>query len=92
MAPPPPRLASTAPNRQLPSRRAFGAAEPVSEAYSSQAGRYEQRTGAFRYWRELLVDQLPARRGGMVLDVGCGTGLCLPLLQHKVGAAGMIVG
>ena len=26
------------------------------------------------------------------LDVGCGTGLCLPLLRHKVGPSGTIVG
>jgi SAM-dependent methyltransferase len=39
-----------------------------------------------------LVDKLVARRGDTVLDVGCGTGLCLPLLQRKVGASGMIVG
>ncbi len=103
MATPAPRIAPTAPNQQLPRlRRAphpvgdqpttSGGAEPVPEAYGSQAGRYEQRTGAFRYWRELLVDQLPARRGDTILDVGCGTGLCLPLLQRKVGASGMIVG
>jgi ubiquinone/menaquinone biosynthesis C-methylase UbiE len=27
-----------------------------------------------------------------VLDVGCGTGLCLPLLQHKLGPTGTIIG
>ena len=27
-----------------------------------------------------------------MLDVGCGTGLCLPLLQHEVGPTGAIVG
>ena len=27
-----------------------------------------------------------------MLDVGCGTGLCLPLLQHKVGPTGSIIG
>ena len=29
---------------------------------------------------------------GRALDVGCGTGLCLPLLRHKVGRTGGIVG
>jgi demethylmenaquinone methyltransferase/2-methoxy-6-polyprenyl-1,4-benzoquinol methylase len=67
-------------------------APTAPKAYGSLAGRYEQRTGAFRYWRELLVRTLPARRGDTVLDVGCGTGLCLPLLRRKVGASGMIVG
>ena len=63
-----------------------------SEAYRSQAGRYDQRTDAFRRWRELVVEHLPAQRGDTVLDVGCGTGLCLPLLQRKVGPSGTIVG
>jgi SAM-dependent methyltransferase len=64
----------------------------TSETYRSQARHYDRRTDAFRRWRELLVDQLPVRRGDTVLDVGCGTGLCLPLLQDKVGPGGAIVG
>jgi SAM-dependent methyltransferase len=63
-----------------------------SEAYRGEAGHYDRRTDAFRQWRELLIDQLPARRGDTVLDVGCGTGLCLPLLRHKVGPTGNIIG
>jgi SAM-dependent methyltransferase len=63
-----------------------------SEAYHSEAGRYDRRTDAFRQWRELLIQQLPVRRGDTVLDVGCGTGLCLPLLQQKVGPTGTIIG
>src|SRR6476659_7818633 len=63
-----------------------------STASHSQAGRYDRRTDAFRQWRELLIQQLPVGRGDTVLDVGCGTGLCLPLLQHKVGPTGSIIG
>jgi ubiquinone/menaquinone biosynthesis C-methylase UbiE len=68
------------------------ASPATSETYRSQAGHYDQRTDAFRHWRELLVERLPVRRGDTVLDVGCGTGLCLPLLQHKVGRTGGIIG
>ena len=64
----------------------------ASRAYRSQAGHYDQRTDAFSHWRELLVTALPVRRGDTVLDVGCGTGLCLPMLQRKVGPTGTIVG
>jgi ubiquinone/menaquinone biosynthesis C-methylase UbiE len=62
------------------------------ETYRSQAGHYDQRTDAFRLWRELLVQRLPLKRGDTVLDVGCGTGLCLPLLQDKIGPTGAIIG
>ena len=68
------------------------AASPAPEAYRSQAGHYDRRTDAFRQWRELLVASLPLRPGDTVLDVGCGTGLCAPLLHHKVGPAGTIIG
>ena len=64
----------------------------ASEAYRGQAGGYDRRTEAFQPWRERLVAQLPVRAGDTVLDVGCGTGLCLPMLQDKVGPTGTIVG
>ena len=87
MATPEPSTAPSAPDRPINSGQPGG-----SEAYRSQAGRYDRRTDAFRRWRELVVEQLPARPGDAVLDVGCGTGLCLPLLQHKVGPSGTIIG
>ena len=83
---------STAPNRKLPRSPPGRHHEQGSEAYRSQAGGYDQRTEQFQRWRELLVDQLPADPGDTVLDVGCGTGLCLPLLHDKVGPAGTIIG
>jgi ubiquinone/menaquinone biosynthesis C-methylase UbiE len=81
-----PLLASPAPS-QTPRSVASG-----SEAYRSEAGRYDQRTDAFRQWRELLIQQMSVQRGDTVLDVGCGTGLCLPLLHDKVGPTGAIIG
>ena len=68
------------------------AGSQAPETYRSQAGHYDRRTDAFRQWRELLVESLPARPGDTVLDVGCGTGLCAPLLHRKVGPAGTIIG
>ena len=61
-------------------------------AYESGARSYEQDTGAFQQYREAIVDALPVRPGQVVLDVGCGTGLCCGLLRDKVGTAGRVVG
>ena len=38
------------------------------------------------------MEALPVRRGQVVLDVGCGTGLCCGLLREKVGPGGGVVG
>src|SRR5215470_16986011 len=61
-------------------------------AYAEYARSYERNTAAFQAYRQAVVEALPLRRGQVVLDVGCGTGLCCGLLREKVGPAGEIVG
>ena len=61
-------------------------------AYGEQARSYGRRTGAGQGYRRAVVEALPVRRGQVVLDVGCGTGLCCGLLQEKVGPQGGVVG
>jgi len=61
-------------------------------AYTAEAGWYDWRTAEFQPWRQRLVGLLPLRRGNAVLDVGCGSGLCLPLLEDRVGPEGTVVG
>jgi SAM-dependent methyltransferase len=64
----------------------------VKPAYKEHARSYERRTGAFQRYRGTIVGALPVSEGQVVLDVGCGTGLCCGLLQEKVGPGGSVVG
>jgi len=61
-------------------------------AYCEHARSYDRDTGAFEPYRRAVVEALPLRGGQVVLDVGCGTGLCCGLLQEKVGPRGAVVG
>jgi tRNA A58 N-methylase Trm61 len=61
-------------------------------AYREHACSYERDTSAFQHYREAVVDALPVRPGQLVLDVGCGTGLCCGLLRDKVGVRGGVIG
>lgn len=61
-------------------------------AYSEHAGAYDQVTGGYQGFRRAIVNALPVSAGQVVLDVGCGTGLCFGLLLEKVGAEGGVAG
>jgi trans-aconitate methyltransferase len=61
-------------------------------AYGERARSYERDTAAFEPYRRAVVEALPLRSGQVVLDVGCGTGLCCGLLRDKVGLQGGVVG
>ena len=65
-------------------------AAPV--AYTRDATSYDSRTSAFDGFRRRLVDLVPLRRGDVVLDVGCGTGLLFEQVRARVGAEGAVVG
>jgi SAM-dependent methyltransferase len=61
-------------------------------AYHEHARCYERDTGAFQPYRQAIVEALPLCPGQVVLDVGCGTGLCFGPLRDKVTAGGAVVG
>ena len=81
-------------SRSPSSARSAHPSAPVARqpAYGEQARSYNRKTGPFQQYRRAVVDALPVRRGQVVLDVGCGTGLCSGLLREKVGPEGGVVG
>jgi SAM-dependent methyltransferase len=80
----------SAPRRQ--SAHGRQAAHGRQSAYGERAGSYERDTAAFQPYRRAVVEALPLRSGQVVLDVGCGTGLCCGPLRDKVGPGGGVVG
>ena len=61
-------------------------------AYCQDAARYDSRTERFGSYRRRAIDLLPLSEGDVVVDVGCGTGLCFEQLTSRVGPTGTVVG
>lgn len=60
--------------------------------YRRRAAVYDLELAPLEPIRRRAVDALGLRPGDTVLDLGCGTGLSLPLLQAAVGSRGHVVG
>ena len=60
--------------------------------YRKRAAGYDATCGPTWPIRERTIAALHLQPGQRVLDVGCGTGLSLPLLRSAVGAGGQVYG
>jgi demethylmenaquinone methyltransferase/2-methoxy-6-polyprenyl-1,4-benzoquinol methylase len=66
--------------------------ERALEHYRELAPVYDRSTRLIDSIRRRTIDALDLASGESVLDVGCGTGWCLPLLAQRVGHAGRVIG
>jgi SAM-dependent methyltransferase len=80
------RRTAVKPLRQAPDREASLA------QYRRRAGIYDLELALFEPVRTQAAARLALRPGEVVIDVGCGTGLSLSLLEQGVGRAGRIIG
>ncbi len=67
--------------------------EQVIDIYRKRARHYDSSgISGLESWRRRAVDMLALKRGDLVVDIGCGTGLNFPLLQETIGPEGTIIG
>ncbi|HSI47787.1 MAG TPA: methyltransferase domain-containing protein [Ideonella sp.] len=81
---------------QAPPAGSTGAAAPDLAAaqalYQRRAAHYDAELSAFEPLRQQAISALALQPGETVLDLGCGTGLSLPLLAQAVGRRGRVLG
>ncbi|MBS9869647.1 class I SAM-dependent methyltransferase [Vibrio alginolyticus] len=71
----------------------------VQNLYQAGAKSYDFTTLLFRLiglrmntYRSLAIDRLSLKRGDVVVELGCGTGLNFPLMLEKIGKEGRLIG
>ncbi|WP_135667138.1 class I SAM-dependent methyltransferase [Halorhabdus rudnickae] len=67
---------------------------PVQRFYDRWAGPYDLLASAppVHEWRRRGIAALDLAAGETVVEMGCGTGVNLPLLRERVGASGQVIG
>jgi len=73
--------------------------EGVVDLYRRRAGGYDRAVRAYELvgfdtpaYRVRAADALRLAPGATVVDIGCGSGLNLPLLRERVGPTGRVIG
>jgi SAM-dependent methyltransferase len=61
------------------------------ELYRARCGYYDLQLAPYEMLRRSAIERLALRPGQTVLDIGCGTGMSLDLLQQAVGPGGRVV-
>jgi ubiquinone/menaquinone biosynthesis C-methylase UbiE len=71
----------------------------IASLYRRRAGHYNFTANLYYLigfretaYRRKAVESINLRRGDSVVEIGCGTGLNFPLLEHAVGPEGKITG
>jgi demethylmenaquinone methyltransferase/2-methoxy-6-polyprenyl-1,4-benzoquinol methylase len=71
----------------------------IARTYARRAKRYDRTTRVYDWvgaplekWRRKAIPELRLCPGDTVVDIGCGTGLNIPLLEQAVGPEGSVVG
>ena len=66
--------------------------EAAQRLYAGLAQSYDDETRFITGIRRQAIEALNLQPGETVVDSGCGTGWCLPMLAEKVGSSGHVVG
>jgi SAM-dependent methyltransferase len=82
LSPEPPRAAAAGQDRYLTETRAF---------FAQRAATWDTKFGDDLSAYTAAINEAAIPRGGVVLDIGCGSGRALSPLRQAVGAAGSVI-